>query len=232
MADPAQLADIIGADGFTIVLVRVISAWADQQPQVCEVVATGSVKDFGEGDVEAYAQWSKNLSGSEWVFQEGIQGRSSGTAKRKLGGVQKFEVTAFAVSPHYQAAGLGAQVLREIKWVVGCDGDGLKLRDITTNSDTVVNGLQLPDSATTFPLKGIDLNRQRDITKSAKIRKSEEGVQETGQSKLVLMAIRELGNEAYYQRRGFKTAWSGTVPVGMWDCRKECTMVYMEMDID
>jgi hypothetical protein len=46
------------------------------------------------------------------------------------------------------------------------------------------------------------------------------------------MAIRELGNETYYQKRGFNTAWSGTVPVGMWDCRKECTMVYMEMNVD
>ena len=59
-----------------------------------------------------------------------------------------------------------------------------------------------------------------------------EKIYDTVKSKLVLMAIRELGNEAYYQKRGFSTAWTGTVPVGMWDCRKECTMVYMEMDVD
>lgn len=43
MADPARLADIIGADGFTIVLVCATSDGADQQPQLCEVLATGSV---------------------------------------------------------------------------------------------------------------------------------------------------------------------------------------------
>ena len=43
MVAPAQLADIIGADGFTIVLVCVTSDGADQQPQLCEVLTTGSV---------------------------------------------------------------------------------------------------------------------------------------------------------------------------------------------
>lgn len=232
MADPAQLADIIGADGFTIVLVRATSDGADQQPQFCEVLATGSVKDFGAGEVETYAQWSKNRSGSEWEPQGGYHGRSGGATERRTEEVRKFEVTAFAVSPHCQAAGLGAQVLREIKWVVGSDGHGPRLRNITAEGAAVIHGLGLSDSVTTFPLQGIDLKRQKDVMANAKIRLSDEDIQETAKSKLVLMAIRELGNEAYYERRGFKTAWSGTVPVGMWDCRKECTMVYMEMDMD
>ncbi|RAQ53503.1 hypothetical protein AFGD_001541 [Aspergillus flavus] len=194
MADPAQLADIIGADDFTIVLVRVTSDGADQQPQLCEVLATGSVKDFEE--------------------------------------VQKFEVTAFAVSLHCQAAGVGAQVLREIKWLVASDANGPRLRNITAKNATLIHGLGLSGSATTIPLQGIDLNRQKDIMAGVKIRTPEEEIHDTAKSKLVLMAIRELGNEAYYQRRGFSTAWSGTVPVGMWDCRKECTMGYMERDVD
>ncbi|KAB8247157.1 hypothetical protein BDV35DRAFT_392304 [Aspergillus flavus] len=194
MADPAQLADIIGADDFTIVLVRVTSDGADQQPQLCEVLATGSVKDFEE--------------------------------------VQKFEVTAFAVSLHCQAAGVGAQVLREIKWLVASDANGPRLRNITAKNAALIHGLGLSGSATTIPLQGIDLNRQKDIMAGVKIRTPEEEIHDTAKSKLVLLAIRELGNEAYYQRRGFSTAWSGTVPVGMWDCRKECTMGYMEMDVD
>jgi hypothetical protein len=230
MADPAQLADIIGADGFTIVLVRVTSDGADQQPQLCEVLATGSVKDFGEGEVETYAQWSKNRSGSEWETQVENRGRSVGTAERRAE-VQKFEVTAFAVSPHCQAAGLGAQVLREIKWLVASDANGPRLRNITAKNTALLHGLGLSGSATTIPLQGIDLNRQKSIMGGVTLRTPEAKSHDKPRSKLVLMAIRELGNEAYYQRRGFSTAWSGTVPVGMWDCRKECTMVYMEMDV-
>lgn len=234
MADPAQLADIVGADGFTIILVRVTSEGADQQPQLCEVLATGSVKDFGEGEVETYAQWSKNRSGSEWETQvETRGGRSGGTTERRAAeDVQKFEVTAFAVSPHCQAAGLGAQVLREIKWLVASDANGPRLRNITAKNAALIHGLGLSGSTPTIPLQGIDLNRQKDMIAGVKIRTPEEKIHDTVKSKLVLMAIREIGNEAYYQRRGFSTAWSGTVPVGMWDCRKECTMVYMEMDVD
>ncbi|OOO10401.1 hypothetical protein OAory_01062090 [Aspergillus oryzae] len=206
MADPAQLADIIGADDFTIVLVRVTSDGADQQPQLCEVLATGSVKDFVNGKL----RWTE----------------------RRAEEVQKFEVTAFAVSLHCQAAGVGAQVLREIKWFVASDANGPRLRNITAKNAALIHGLGLSGSATTIPLQGIDLNRQKDIMAGVKIRTPEEEIHDTAKSKLVLMAIRELGNEAYYQRRGFSTAWSGTVPVGMWDCRKECTMGYMEMDVD
>ncbi|KAG9508268.1 hypothetical protein J7337_001832 [Fusarium musae] len=143
MADPAQLADIIGADGFTIVLVRVTSDGADQQPQLCEVLATGSVKDFGEGDVETYAQWSKNRSGSEWESQVENRGHSGGTTGRRAEEVQKFEVTAFAVSPHCQAAGLGAQVLSEIKWLVSSDSNGPRVRNITADNEVLIRGLGL-----------------------------------------------------------------------------------------
>jgi GNAT superfamily N-acetyltransferase len=227
MADPAQLADIIGTEGFTIVLVRVTSAGAGQKRQFCEVVATGSVKDFGDGDVETYAQWSKNLSGTQWTTKAGNQERSGATTERSKEGAQKLEVTAFAVSPHYQARGLGGRLLNEIKWLV----TARRLQGITTNAAPMVEGLGLSDSASTSPLEGIDLNRLKYIMSSVKTSKSDQVVQDTT-PKLVLMAIRELGNEAYYQKRGFRTVWSGTVPVGMWDCRKDCTMVYMETDLD
>jgi len=55
IVEPAQLADIIGEEDFTIVSLRVVLAVADGKTQVGEVVATGSVKDFGDGDVEAHA---------------------------------------------------------------------------------------------------------------------------------------------------------------------------------
>ncbi|KAF5633838.1 uncharacterized protein FTJAE_6989 [Fusarium tjaetaba] len=208
MADPAQLADIIGADGFTIVL------------------------DFGEGDVETYAQWSKNRSGSEWESQVENRGSSGAATKRRAEEVQKFEVTAFAVSPRFQAAGLGAQVLSEIKWLVVSDSSGPRVRNITADNAVLIRELGLSGSATNIALQGIDLNRQKDTMAGVEIRAPEGKIHGTAKSKLVLMAIRELNNEAYYQRRGFRTAWSGTVPVGMWDCKKECTMVYMEMDVD
>ena len=228
IADPAQLADIIGTRGFTVALVRVTSTDEGQKRQFCEVVATGSVKDFGDGDVETYAQWSKNLSGTQWTTNTaGNQERSEATTERSNEGAQKLEVTAFGVSRHCQARGLGAHLLNEIKWLV----TGRRLQGITTNAMPITEGLVLSDSESTFPLEGIDLNRLKYIMTSAETSKPHQ-IQDTAKPKLVLMAIRELGNETYYQKRGFRTVWSGTVPVGMWDCRKDCTMVYMEMNLD
>ena len=106
-----------------------------------------------------------------------------------------------------------------------------RLQGITTNAMPITGGLVLSDPESTFPLEGIDLNQLKYVVASAETSKADH-IQDTAKPKLVLMAIRELGNETYYQKRGFRTVWSGTVPVGMWDCRKDCTMVYMEMDLD
>lgn len=238
MADPAQLMDIIGPEGFTLILVRVTSPGTDQELHVCEVVATASVKDFGDGDIETYAQWSKNLGGKQWVSKVRSQ-EQSGTSEqskeehkipeKSREGVQKLEVTAFGVSPHHQAGGLGARLLNEIKWLVVSKR---RLQRTTPNTLPMAEGLGVSDGASTLPLDGIDLDRLKSWVTSTEADKLDQSVQETATPKLVLMAIRELGNEAYYQRRGFRTTWSGPVPVGMWDCRKACTMVYMEMDLE
>jgi GNAT superfamily N-acetyltransferase len=228
MADPAQLADIIGTEGFTIILVHVTTAGTDQKEQFCRVVATGSAKDFGDGDVETYAQWTTNLSGTQWATKVGNQEHSRATSKQRKEGVQKFEVTAFAVSPHYQASGLGARLLNEIKWLVA----GRRLQRISTVAVPMVDRLRLSGSARTFPLEGINLNRLKSVMINAETSKSDQVVHDTTNPKLVLMAIREMGKEVYFKKRGFRTVWSGTIPVGMWDCRKDCTMVYMEMNLD
>jgi len=96
----------------------------------------------------------------------------------------------------------------------------------------MVEGLGVSDGASILPLEGIDLDRLKSSVTSREVGRLDQAVPETATPKLVLMAIRELGNEEYYQKRGFRTTWSGPVPVGMWDCRKECTMVYMEMDLE
>lgn len=234
LADPAQLADIIGHDGFTIVLLRVTAAKPGQNQRLCEVVATGSVKNFGDGDVEAYAQWSKNLSGSEWLEKEEGRGRTVGLAPQKKEKVQKYEVTAFGVSPNCQGAGLGARILKEIHRLVSTNRNGISVWDTIADGlqAPMVTGLELVDSDGTHQLEAIDLNKTEVLELNMKSALPKEGSQDMAKPKLVLMAIRELGNEEYYQRRGFKASWSGIVPVGMWDCKKECTMVYMEMNIE
>lgn len=62
VADPAQFADIIGDDGLTVVVLVV-----NEEDGYAEIAATGSFNNFGDGDVESYAQWSKNLSGTHWA---------------------------------------------------------------------------------------------------------------------------------------------------------------------
>lgn len=229
MADPAQLQDVIGEDGFTVILVLTRPGNTELDHTTCEVVATCSVKDFGNGDVEAYAEWSKNRSGTEWAQTTQSQERNaSGTEQQSQNAADKLEVTAFAVSPQHQALGLGARLLKEVRWLV----TGRRFRSVAANVGPMVQGLQLCDAANTIAIQGIDLNglQQHSMTKPEGTRSDQP--QQDSSPRLVLMAIRELGNETYYCKRGFRTVWSGPVPVGMWDCRKECTMVYMEMEID
>jgi GNAT superfamily N-acetyltransferase len=188
--------------------------------QSYDVVATCSVKDFGDGDIETYAQWSKNLSGAQWVNR-----RTATVDKVTENNPPKFELTAFAVSPHHQAMGLGARLLNEVKWLLA----GRKFHSIAADTAPTVHGLGLSDAMCTSWVNGIDLDQLKQVME---IQRPDNISQRIVSPKLVLMAIRELGNELYYQKRGFKTVWSGTVPVGMWDCLTECTMVYMEMLLD
>ncbi|KAJ5090553.1 hypothetical protein N7532_009237 [Penicillium argentinense] len=118
---------IIGADGFTVALIRVLPDQTTQARRLCEVVATGSVKDFGDGDVASYA---KNLGGREWAnTRKTVEVKDAPVTRHlsKKESVSKYEVTAFAVSPHCQSGGLGARVLDEIKWLLRDDAPGQDL---------------------------------------------------------------------------------------------------------
>jgi len=181
------------------------------------VLATGSVKNQEEGDVETYAQWSKNRGSNEWKTGQLQCRESSGEVTPKWMSaeeMQKSQVTAFVMSPHCQAAGSGARVLREIKWLVAGDANGgPRLRSITAKNAALICGLTLSDSGTTIKPQGTDLNRQKDIVTGVHTRTPEEKIHDPAKSRSVLMAIRGQGKETYYQKRGFSTAWSGAVPV-------------------
>lgn len=238
LADPAQLGDIIGKDGFTVILAHVTPDGPDGKAQLREIVATGSIKDFGNGDVESYAKWSKNRGGKEWAAtredteQSSAQngetvegdGPKENNVQKGLAAGQKHELTAFAVSATMQARGLGARIIEEVEWLLINRHSWTSTSDRHKRSMPVV---QVPGSEHAVHVDGFDVDRLREETKGLS-GKEREGL--TEKPKMVLMGIRELGNEAYYQRRGFESIWSGTVPVGMWDCKKECTMVYMEKE--
>jgi hypothetical protein len=64
-----RLASIVGDTGFTIILVR-STGGHEGVPKGDEIVATGSLKDFGDDSLETYAQWSKNLSGTQWASRK------------------------------------------------------------------------------------------------------------------------------------------------------------------
>jgi hypothetical protein len=90
IADPSQLADIIGEAGFTIAILhlqdgaegQVGGEYGDAEGlSRAEVVATGSVKDFGDGEVESYAAWSGSVSGTQCAAgKEESGGNRSGTS--------------------------------------------------------------------------------------------------------------------------------------------------------
>jgi len=226
LAEPAQLADIVGDTGFTVILVRVPTV-EDGKARIGEVIATGSVKDFGDGDVESYAQWSKNLGGREWAAKKRGQGLDDKGVEKERGAVRRFEVTAFGVAAHCQGAGLGAKVLQEIEWIVSSNAYGPRGQHVTDGTARA-EGIELQTSETTSQLEGINLDTLKALRKNTNASGFRRDEHDIDRPKLVLMGIKELGNEAYYQRRGFKSVWTGTVPVGMWDCKKECNMVYME----
>jgi len=254
LADPAQLADIIGQDGFTIVLLQVKERNENGQ-DVVEVVATGSVKNFGNGDVKQYAQWSRNVSGTQWMTA-----RAEAAKKTSDSGVNvaphemldkfqddvRMEITAFAVSPEYQGMGLGARVLEDIEWLVsgyvlptssGTVGiadsieianawpfEGAYLPSTPAGQWSQINGIDLDKFKKSYQQVTEDVHKLKEVALDSDVHRKKK-------PKLVLMGIRELGNETYYERRGYKSIWAGIVPVGMWDCREECTMVYMEKEL-
>jgi len=51
---------------FTIIL-PLIRELSENLEEIVDTVATASVKNFGDGEVEKYTQWSKNVSGTQWL---------------------------------------------------------------------------------------------------------------------------------------------------------------------
>lgn len=229
LADPAQFVDLIKEDGFMVVVLRVQPQNTDEVPRAAKVIATGSVKNFGAGDVTAYAEWSENVGGAEWkarrekALNDGVVDKDSVSKKRakEKPAIEKYEVVAFAVSPNAQAKGLGVKVLDDITWLASMYRPGSGLHHlINASPDAGVSGLKIGESTS---IQGFNIQKLRDAAAGVAI-----GEFKTPQ--LVLMVIRELGTEEYYKRRGFRTKWTGDVPVGMWACLKNCTMVYMEKE--
>ena len=253
-ADPAQLADIIGAEGFTIAILAVTNDWSEiSTGESVEVVATGSVKAFGNGDVENYAQWSKNVGGNEWARMKKSKSNNvsvtSGEHSTKTHQVHgqrvqgedfKYEIAAFGVSPKHQSQGLGARVLKEIEWLLGSEKGSIssgipqveRLDFARGIHAPLLPGARLPraHSEEGDEIHGVDLDKLKSdfvANTTGSQEKPERSSSQPGSRKLVLICVRELGNEDYYQKRGYKSIWSGAVPVGMWECKVECTMVYM-----
>ncbi|KAF2011482.1 hypothetical protein BU24DRAFT_466185 [Aaosphaeria arxii CBS 175.79] len=218
IADPDQLAETIGDVGFTVVLLRVHDQTTNnvERCRYAEVVATGSVKDFGNGAVEDYLTWSKAVTGTQWKSAEGENHDGGKQGLRKKGDVvHKYEITAFGVAPNCQAAGLGARILKEIEWLVESDEIGPRLRYALRENAPSVEDMVLVGTDKACPVQGIDLDRlRRHAAEGAVIDEHDKTVDvgSLGRPKLVLMAIRETGNETYYHRRGFKTLWVATVP--------------------
>lgn len=225
LEDPEKVEGIIDESGFTVVLLRVLWAGVDGS-KVVELVATGSAKTW-TGQIESYARWIKDPNGTEWLP---ITAAKSGV--QNLGGKSdavKYELTALSVSPRAQAGGLGARVLKELEWLVSQYLPRTASHRIAASQTPTLEGVAVQNGLDECVIEGIDLRKLREQATDQWERIN--GLpKELQQHELVLICIRELGSEAYYQRRGYKSLWSGTVPVGLWGCKKECTMVYMEKD--
>ena len=141
LADPADFADFIRADGFTIAIFPVKNIAYQSSPEsssreceVVELVATGSVNAvYDDDDFRKHAQWAApraERAAHERDFESNSISTASESLNEKLQAlyherqnpplVQEFR--AFAVSPAHQGFGLGAHVLKVIEWLVGSDG--------------------------------------------------------------------------------------------------------------
>ena len=163
------------------------------------------------------------------------------------------ELQALAVSPKYQGVGLGARLLEIVEWLVRKDGDGvLEIAKGVGGGEALFVEARLvseedkEESEVDGRVGGIDLDRLRSFFEQ--VRRSDGGagskakrfesddahevevplLGQLGQRKLVLVAIREIGNEEYYLRWGLESVGTRIPPSGTWGSEAECTMVYME----
>lgn len=272
LADPARFADLIGADGFTIVVFAVKSdpRWyptgnsgvdgtdLNGDAELVEMVATGSGIAVDDEDVRRRAQQRVPRAGRAARETEDVGSNSISTASEELDEKLRVlyherqnpdlvhELRAFAVSPEHQGLGLGARVLNTIEWLLGSDsagvfnfargGDappflGARLSSaFQTEMGGQVHGIDFDVVKSVF-----DQNKNAEIDgfEAKQLGKDaangvEKSLRQLGCRKLVLVAIRELGNEEYYQRRGYKSLRTYVLPLGTWGSHAECTAVYME----
>lgn len=284
LVDPTQFADIIGADGFTIVIFivkndqrqhttessRDDSVDPDEDDQLVEMVATGSVKAIDDEDVRRRGQ--QRVSCAERTAQARVgrendldsNSNSASTASKELD--QKLqalyherlnpplvhELRAFAVSPTHQGLGLGARLLNTIEWLLG--SDGVEALNFAGGADVpLFLGARLSSSSKNQKggqVHGVDLHEVRNafdqirstgVSTGLEVKRSGKdatnGLETPSSSpwerrKLVLSAVRELGNEEYYLRRGYKSLKSGILPSGTWGSVAECTLVHMEKTLE
>lgn len=95
-------------------------------------------------------------------------------------------------------------------------------------------GLEELDLSVGGSVRGFDVDEMREamIAKSKEKRAEREiGNGRSRRRRIVLGAVREVGNEGYYLRRGYSRIGIGVLPVGSWGSKVECTSVFMEKEI-
>lgn len=284
LADPTTFAeDIIGADGFTVVVLAVESDQRHQHraeysdgnddsidaendnERLAEVVATASVKVVDDEDVRRRAQRHRagratigdrddSSEDSFSIKSDGLNDRLQALYRERQHLHRVYELQALAVSPKYQDLGLGARVLRNIEWLLGRDGNGVLdfAREVDESSALFMEARLVSSSSQSGVggrVYGIDMDelknvfdqiRYPDMPAGSEAKQLETGdangvdmpsSSPLGQRKIVLVAIREIGNEDYYLRRGYESIGTGVLPLGTWGSEAECTAVFMEKSI-
>lgn len=206
-------------------------------------MATGSVKDFGDVEPGAYVERSRESRAKEWgarerereevedAGREGEDGRGEDDGEKEVGAivlgseagaeqVKKFEITGFGVAVGEGKRGLGARVLALIEEVVERGWYGDWLEEKVGKGEFVVEDVRIGGAR----VEGVDLRKLEGIGSNDGGKPG----QVVKRPDVVLMCVRELGTEAYYAKRGYKSVADGTISTGMWGCKKDCTWVYME----
>ena len=142
------------------------------------------------------------------------------------------ELCAFGILPRHQGLGLGARVLEALEWLLG-DEEALELARGGCGMDAAGagTGLELSNGGRVYGVDVDEMRRGRGAGLQEKRAEEEVVDGRPRQSKIVLVAVREIGNEEYYKRRGYKSIGTGVLPVGTWGSKVECTSVLMEKGV-
>lgn len=282
LPDASQFADLIGADGFTVITCAAKSdqrrlptkardgygSGANEDGELLEIVATSSVKPVDDEDVRRQAQQrllpagraaqeikgagkkKDSDSGSFSAASEELNDKLQALYHERQNPRLTHELKGFAVSPTHQGLGLGTRLLRTVEWLLG--SNGAEALEFAKGVDApLLSGARLESSVhseTGVEVHGIDLDEVKKIvfgrtgkmdvagSESARLdQDAAKGVEMSpsrlGHRTLALVAVREIGNDEYFQRRGYKSLRAGVLPSGTWGSYAEFTTVYMEKDI-